>query len=205
MKVILASASPARLRTLRDAGIEPQVRVADVDEDAILSRLRDSSFPDQVMALASAKAREIAAAPGQLVIGADSMLEVAGQLVGKPHTPQLATQRIHQMQGKTAVLHTGHCVRLDIGGEIREKTACSHAEIHFAEMSKAEIEAYVATGEPLEVAGSFTIDGLGGAFVESIVGDYHGVVGLSLPLLRQMVTDLGVSWPSLWNRITVPD
>ncbi|MDY2941073.1 MAG: Maf family protein [Varibaculum sp.] len=198
MKVVLASSSPARLRTLRDAGIIPEVRVSNVDEEAVVAALpADTGFPQQVMALARAKAHAVAVNPEEIVIGADSMLEVGGHLVGKPHSAEVARQRIREMvePGMRTVLHTGHCVRL----QQREMVACSHAEVFFAPITEAEIDAYVATGEPLEVAGSFTIDGRGGAFVESIAGDYHGVVGLSLPLLRKMCSEIGVFWPDLWN------
>ena len=135
---------------------------------------------------------------GVLIVGCDSMFLLDGECYGKPHTPEVAFERIKQMSGKTGQLWTGHCLIDAKTG----KTICkiSHASVTFAQMSDAEIRAYVATGEPLEVAGSFTLEGFGGAFIESINGDPHGVLGISLPLLRSMVTELGYAWPDLWNK-----
>ncbi|RFT38773.1 septum formation protein Maf [Bifidobacteriaceae bacterium NR015] len=135
---------------------------------------------------------------GVLIVGCDSMFLLDGECYGKPHTPEVAFERIKQMSGKTGQLWTGHCLIDAKTGKIVCKT--SHASVTFAQMSDAEIRAYVATGEPLEVAGSFTLEGFGGAFIESINGDPHGVLGISLPLLRSMVTELGYAWPDLWNK-----
>lgn len=133
---------------------------------------------------------------GAFVVGCDSMLEIDGRIVGKPGDPRTAVERWRSMRGATGILHTGHTlVRLPDGATAE---GVSSTVVHFAHPSDAEIEAYVATGEPLWCAGAFTIDGLGGAFVEGVEGDPHGVVGLSLPLLRRLVIELGGSWTDLW-------
>lgn len=270
--LILASQSSGRLATLRAAGVEPIVRVSDVDESAVLAALarerRAAGAPgpsgaQQVQALARAKALAVAGtfkadppgpgpveagapkagsagagapkagpagagAPGTdpleagsrgvgrpgpggrdaggrdaaamgagaFVVGCDSMLEIDGRIVGKPGDPRTAVERWRSMRGATGILHTGHTlVRLPDGATAE---GVSSTVVHFARPSDAEIEAYVATGEPLWCAGAFTIDGLGGAFVEGVEGDPHGVVGLSLPLLRRLVIELGGSWTDLW-------
>ena len=265
--LILASQSSGRLATLRAAGVEPVVRVSDVDESAVLAALarerRAAGAPgpsgaQQVQALARAKALAVAgtfkadppgsgpveagapkAGPagagspgtgplgagspktdpleagsrgvgrpgpggrdagamgaGAFVVGCDSMLEIDGRIVGKPGDPETAVERWRSMRGAAGILHTGHTlVRLPDGATAE---GVSSTIVHFARPSDAEIEAYVATGEPLWCAGAFTIDGLGGAFVEGVEGDPHGVVGLSLPLLRHLVIELGGSWTDLW-------
>ena len=135
---------------------------------------------------------------GAFVVGCDSMLEIDGRIVGKPGDPRTAVERWRSMRGATGILHTGHTlVRLPDGATAE---GVSSTVVHFARPSDAEIEAYVATGEPLWCAGAFTIDGLGGAFVEGVEGDPHGVVGLSLPLLRRLVLELGGSWTDLWTQ-----
>ncbi len=138
-----------------------------------------------------------------LIVGCDSMFLLGGECYGKPHTPEIAFERIKHMSGKTGQLWTGHCLIDAKTGKIVCKT--SHASVTFAHMSDAEIRAYVETGEPLEVAGSFTLEGFGGAFIEGIQGDPHGVLGISLPLLRNMVAELGYAWPDLWNKNTVEE
>ena len=260
--LILASQSSGRLATLRAAGVEPIVRVSDVDESAVLAALarerRAAGAPSpsgaqQVQALARAKALAVASTfkadppgpgpveagdpgtgplgagspktdpleagsrgvgrpgpggrdaggrdaaamgAGVFVVGCDSMLEIDGRIVGKPGDPRTAVERWRSMRGATGILHTGHTlVRLPDGATAE---GVSSTVVHFARPSDAEIEAYVATGEPLWCAGAFTIDGLGGAFVEGVEGDPHGVVGLSLPLLRRLVIELGGSWTDLW-------
>lgn len=211
MRLVLASASPARLATLRSAGIEPEVIVSDVDEEAALTtaertRGRDLTVAEQVAILARTKCEAVAAtlpAPPQptLVLGCDSLLELDGQAQGKPWRPEVARQRWRAMRGRSGVLHTGHHLLL-VGTTAQPASAVdgvSATVVHFAEVTDAEIDAYVATGEPLAVAGAFTIDGLGGAFVTRIEGDHHGVVGLSLPVLRTLVRALGVDYPSLWT------
>ena len=194
MRIVLASASPARLATLRSAGIEPEVIVSGVDEDRITS----TDAANLAAALAQLKCRAVApqVEPDALVIGCDSVLAFEGEIFGKPAGPVEAAGRWRRMRGKSGVLHTGHCVRR--GDEEFVETASTI--VHFADITDAEIDAYVATGEPLHVAGAFTIDGLGGAFVTGVEGDHHNVIGLSLPLLRELVGDLGIAWPDLWQR-----
>ncbi|MSV77153.1 MAG: septum formation inhibitor Maf [Actinobacteria bacterium] len=208
--LVLASTSPARLILLRSGGIEPLTIAPGVDEDAVAQRANEmgliSSVEDMVHILAKAKAEAVAALPeaaGALVIGCDSALEFAGEALGKPHEPQVAIDRWMRMRGQNGTLHTGHWLidnRVPVAGELSPATGVVRSsKVHFADLSDAEIETYVATGEPLQVAGAFTIDGLGGAFIESIEGDSHTVVGLSLGALREMVLSLGVEYTSLWN------
>lgn len=193
MRVVLASASPARLATLRAAGIDPEVIVSGVDED----RISSTDPANLAAALAQLKCRAVSeqVGPDALVIGCDSVLAFEGEIFGKPAGPVEAAGRWRRMRGGSGILHTGHCVRR--GGEEFLETAST--VVHFAAITDAEIDAYVATGEPLSVAGAFTIDGLGGAFVTGIEGDHHNVVGLSLPLLRDLVGDLGIRWIDLWR------
>lgn len=221
VRFILASQSPARLTTLRNAGIEPTVIVSHVDEDAILDRMRIASGAldpaPTVLELARAKCEAVAQeAPaalisdevatkegkGAVVLGCDSMLEMGGDIVGKPHTPEIAAARWREMRGTSAVLHTGHwMILLDDSGNITGTVGgTSSTIVHFADVTDAEIDAYVATGEPLHVAGAFTIDGYAGPFIEGIEGDHHGVLGLSLPLARRLARELAISWPDLWNK-----
>jgi len=190
VRFVLASASPARLRTLRGAGVEPEVIVSGVDEDA-----RSGSTPaDLVQVLAAAKALEVAARVSgtALLLGCDSMLELDGSALGKPASAEEAVLRWKTMRGRSGVLHTGHTlVSLQAGVVVGQVERVASTEVRFANPSDDEVNSYVASGEPLQVAGAFTLDGLGGWFIESIVGDHHNVVGLSLPLLRLMLADLG--------------
>ncbi|MGC4174633.1 Maf family protein [Demequina sp.] len=199
--LVLASQSPARLSTLRSAGVEPRVIVSHVDEDAVLASLPDGTGPaDAVLALARAKAEEVVAkhAPNALVLGCDSMLEFGGEILGKPGNAGTAIVRWRQMRGSTGVLHTGHWLVDARNGRAAKQTgATSSTTVHFADLTDEEISAYVATGEPLNVAGAFTVDGLGGPYVEAIDGDYHGVVGVSLPLLRHLLSEFGVAFHDL--------
>lgn len=211
--LVLASKSPARLNTLRNAGIAPHVQVSQVDESEILRDIR--ALPaGQVLALAAAKARDVATRINltslgtycartrtktdipPLVLGCDSMLEIDGKIWGKPHTPEVARERLRAMSGNSGILHTGHSLVNSVS--FNSLSAVSHATVHIAPMSEADIDAYVATGEPLHVAGSFTVDGIGGPFIDNVEGDYHGVVGLSLPLLRAMLEECGLSITQLW-------
>jgi septum formation protein len=201
MRLVLASASPARLTTLRHAGLEPEVVVSGVDESAVTA----DSVAALAGRLAQLKAEAVAAAVAAdgspvLVVGCDSMLELDGEAYGKPGTPDLAVERWRRMRGRSGVLHTGHHVVLADRDGHRTRNAVAATTVHFADVTDAEIEAYVATGEPLQVAGAFTVDGLGGPFVRAIEGDFHNVVGISLPLLRELLLDLGVAWPALWRR-----
>ena len=210
-RLVLASTSPARLRLLRDGGIEPTTIAPGVDEDAVVERLTAmgaiSGTADMVHALAKAKAEAVLDQPdarGALVIGCDSSLEFDGEALGKPHEPEVARERWLAMRGKTGTLYSGHWV-IDNRDPRPGVTppAVGHvsvAVVNFADITEPEIDAYVATGEPLKVAGAFTIDGLGGAFLKSIEGDAHTVIGLSLPTLRELVRSLGVEYTDLWNR-----
>ncbi|KAA8879757.1 septum formation inhibitor Maf [Nocardia colli] len=205
-RFVLASASPARREVLRSAGIDPIVRVSDVDEDAIQAALPDGTSPEVVVVeLAKAKAAAIAATIPELaadcvVVGCDSMLLVDGELQGKPHTAEVARARWGEMAGRSADLVTGHCVlRLQDGQIIAEAIDCSSTTVHFAKPEPDELDAYIATGEPLQVAGAFTLDGLGGWFVERIDGDPSSVIGIGLPLLRRLLGDVGVAVTQLWG------
>ena len=201
VRLVLASASPARLATLRSAGLEPEVVVSGVDETTTTA----DTVAELAGRLARLKAEAVAAtlpddAAPVLVVGCDSMLELDGEAYGKPGTADLAVQRWRRMRGRSGVLHTGHhVVRLDRGGR-RTLSAVASTTVHFADLDDAEVDAYVATGEPLQVAGAFTVDGLGGPFVRGVEGDPHNVVGISLPLLRDLLRELGVAWPTLWRQ-----
>lgn len=197
MTLVLASASPARLSTLRNAGVEPVVIVSGVDEDQV------DGLPPAELALQLAELKCAAVAgrdglpPDALVLGCDSVLELDGESLGKPVDAEDATRRWQRMRGRSGVLHTGHCLRDTTNDHVAAATAST--VVHFADVTDDEIAAYVATGEPLEVAGAFTVDGLGGAFVAGIEGDHHNVVGVSLPLLRELVAELGRDWTALWG------
>jgi len=190
--IILASASPSRKRLLEAAGINPTIVVSNVfEEDPIYESL---SPREMVMALAIVKAhtvREIVSMPG-LIIACDSTFEFEGQSLGKPLTPEVARQRSRMLSGKSGLLHTGHCM-IDTEREI-EISDVATTKVNFSELSDVEINDYVASGEPLGVAGGFTLDGLSSAFISSIEGDYTNVIGLSLPLVRRMTTQLGYTW-----------
>jgi septum formation protein len=198
-RLVLASASPARLATLRAAGIEPEVVVSGVDE----SQVEEPDPAAFALRLARLKAQAVAgrleagAGPRTWVLGCDSVLALDGEILGKPGEPAEAVRRWQAMRGRSGVLHTGHC--LVEPGRAVEVARSVATTVHFADLADEEIAAYVATGEPLQVAGAFTVDGLGGAFVTGIEGDHHNVVGLSLPVLREMFAELGVRWTDLWR------
>ncbi|WP_454044452.1 Maf family protein [Cellulosimicrobium sp. Marseille-Q8652] len=224
LRLVLASRSPARLTTLRSAGVDPAVRVSDVDEDAVLrdaaERYGDLAPVDAVLVLARAKAEEVArvldaeagaddavdgaaadGADADLLVACDSMLELDGDILGKPRDADDARERWRAMRGRAGVLHTGHWLvdlrHHDDGGTGATLGATASTTVHFADLTDAEIDAYVATGEPLHVAGAFTVDGIGGPYVERIEGDHHNVVGISLPLVREMLDEVGVAWHEL--------
>ncbi|MFN2496391.1 MAG: nucleoside triphosphate pyrophosphatase [Pseudonocardiaceae bacterium] len=205
MRLVLASASPARLAVLRAAGVQPVVRVSGVDEEAISAALPGASPEELVTALARAKADAVAAGiaaeyPDGVVIGCDSMLHIGGELVGKPGCAEVALRRWRQLAGSTGELLTGHAVvRLRAGSRWASASGTQPTLIRFGSPSEAEIEAYVGTGEPLAVAGGFTLDGLGGWFVDGIDGDPSSVVGISLPLTRRLLAEVGVPVVSLWS------
>lgn len=219
--LVLASKSPARLATLRNAGVDPVVMVSDVDEDAVAAALPHDAAPDTIVcALAEAKADAVARSLVQtlsvedadptgryLVLGCDSMLQINGRMVGKPHTAEVARERIREMRATDATLWTGHSLAVvehqgegEGGWSVADAlTEAASTVVHFGDISDEEISAYVRTGEPLNVAGSFTIDGFGGPFVQGVTGDPHSVVGVSLPLLRKLVVQAGTFWPDLWR------
>jgi len=211
--LVLGSASPARLATLRRAGVRPYVLVSNVDEDAVVdqtvSRFGPLAPEDVALVLARAKCEAVSrclsgetcppdAPAGALVLGCDSVLELNGEAHGKPANEAEAVSRWQRMRGTSGVLHTAHWLIDDRdnsdGGTGATMGAVASTIVHFAQVSDEEITAYVATGEPLQVAGAFTIDGLGGPFIAGIEGDHHNVVGISLPLLRGMLAEINVGW-----------
>lgn len=205
MRVVLASASPARLGILRAAGIDPLVEVSDLDEEALLASVLHASPGEKVTTLAGAKATTIARRiagthPDALVIGCDSMLHIGDELVGKPTDAHEVRRRWSVMAGGMGELVTGHAVLLMADGGI-DRVAEGHAvtAVRFGSPTEAELDAYIASREPLAVAGAFTLDGLGGWFVEGIDGDPSNVIGLSLPLLRRLLAGVGVTVTDLWR------
>ncbi|MCP2260444.1 septum formation protein [Streptoalloteichus tenebrarius] len=209
MRLVLASASPARLAVLRAAGVDPVVVVSGVDEDAVAASLPDPTPEELVTALAMAKARAVVDATGDehrdaVVVGCDSMLVVDGpdgqEVVGKPGTVERARQRWATVAGRTGHLVTGHAVvRLRDGAAAAEVAGSERTLVRFGAPTEAELEAYLATGEPLAVAGGFTLDGYGGWFVEGVDGDPSSVIGISLPLTRRLLAEVGVSVVDLWR------
>ena len=208
MRLYLASTSPARLATLRAVGVEPVLLPSHVDEDAAVAAAEPMTADEMVLFLARLKAeavvgRTVDGAPiDGFILGGDSAFELDGVVYGKPHLPEVARERWHAQRGRSGVLHSGHWLIDARDGIVgRAVGGVSAATVRFAsDIDDDEIDAYIATGEPLEVAGAFTIDSKGAGFVESIAGDPHTVVGLSVPLLRTLVRELGIAWPSLWNR-----
>ncbi|RSN36134.1 septum formation inhibitor Maf [Amycolatopsis sp. WAC 01416] len=205
MRFVLASQSPARLGVLRSAGFDPSVVVSGVDEDAVAASLTDPAPEELVRALAAAKAEAVFEALGghtdMVIVGCDSMLSINGEMVGKPITPEAARERWASMAGKTGELLTGHAIiRIEDGVRTKEASGTEGTTVRFGTPSQEEIEAYIASGEPLQVAGGFTLDGLGGWFIEGIDGDFSSVIGISLPLTRRLLTEVGVSVIDLWTR-----
>jgi len=207
-KLVLASTSPARLRLLRDGGISPIVIAPNVDEELVgemaMAAGQIANTADLVLLLAKAKAEAVVNNPlcqDALILGCDSALDLDGEALGKPHEPEIAIERWKSMRGRSGRLYTGHwLIDNRQGGAMPPATGrATNTTVHFVNITDDEILAYVGTGEPLKVAGAFTIDGLGGAFIKAIEGDSHTVVGLSLTTLRELVISLGVDYPSLWH------
>jgi septum formation protein len=206
VSLVLASASPARRKLLHAAGIEPSIVVSSVDEEAVTTaaaeRYGDLGPEDVALLLARAKAEDVASQiEHAVVVGCDSLLELDGEVHGKPVDAAEAVQRWSRMSGSSGVLHTGHWL-VDTrepagGGTGATLGATASTTVHFGRLDEAEIDAYVATGEPLRVAGAFTIDGLGAPYVTGVEGDPSNVVGLSLPLLRDLLGELGLAWRHL--------
>ncbi|MGW4340730.1 Maf family protein [Rhodococcus koreensis] len=203
---VLASASPARLAVLRSAGVEPVVRVSGVDEDALIAALGADAAPEHVVTeLARAKAQDVLPVLARdgisdaVIVGCDSMLLIDGALQGKPGTVDVARERWSSMAGRSATLLTGHSVlRITEGTVVGDAHDHSATVVHFASPPDADLEAYLATGEPLQVAGAFTLDSLGGWFVDRIEGDPSSVIGIGLPLVRRLLADVGVGVAELW-------
>ena len=197
-RLVLASASPARLSLLRQAGLSPEVVVSHVDESAV----KAPRVAEQVARLASAKAAEVAKQEDDaLVIGADSLLEFSGRPLGKPADAADARDRWRRMAGRSGILHTGQAL-FDVqdGAVASRDIAVASTVVYFASPTEQELEAYVATGEPMAVAGAFTLDGLGAPFVRRVEGDPAAVVGLSLTLLRTQLAKRGLAITDLWRR-----
>ncbi|TXK18392.1 nucleoside triphosphate pyrophosphatase [Homoserinibacter sp. GY 40078] len=207
VRLYLASTSPARLATLRAVGIDPAPVPSHVDEDAVAAAAGPLAPDDYVTLLARAKAEAVATRLVEagdidgLVLGGDSAFVIDGRIHGKPHLPETARERWRAQRGRSGVLHSGHWLIDARGGQIgRAIGGATSAVVHFAaDITDDEIDAYIATGEPLEVAGAFTIDSRGAGFIDRIEGDPHTVVGLGVPYLRTLVRQLGVEWTSLWN------
>ena len=206
-RLVLASSSPARLALLRSAGIEPEIVLPETDEPALAAQAKlenpNLSAQELVGLLAKAKAESVLhdlSTRGALILGGDSALEFQGEVLGKPHEPKVALERWAKLSGNVGVLHSGHYLidNRDPANPVGAQMVSS-TKVFFSKLSNQEIADYVATGEPLKVAGAFTIDGLGGAFIDRIEGDSHTVVGLSLKVLRELAAGFGVYYPSFWR------
>ena len=206
-RLVLASSSPARLALLRSAGIEPEIVLPETDEPALAAKAKlekpNLSAQELVGLLAKAKAESVLqdlSTRGALILGGDSALEFQGEILGKPHEPEVAIERWAKLSGNVGVLHSGHYLidNRDPANPVGAQMVSS-TKVFFSKLSNQEIADYVATGEPLKVAGAFTIDGLGGAFIDRIEGDSHTVVGLSLKVLRELAAGFGVHYPSFWR------
>lgn len=197
MRFILASKSPGRLRTLQHAGIDPEVVVSGVDE----SKLHDFDPSSLALKLAELKGASVARdlEGDAILVACDSILEFDGRVRGKPGSAEEAAAQWRRIRGRQGVLHTGHFVWASRLGREQQSLRLASTTVRFADLDDGEIAAYVASGEPERVAGGFTIDGLGGAYVTAIDGDPHNVIGISLPLIRQVLLDLGIHWHELWR------
>jgi septum formation protein len=205
-RLVLGSASPGRLKVLRQAGVDPLVVVSGVDEDALIASLGpDASPADVVRKLAEAKADQVASildapvAADCVVIGCDSMLAIDGRLVGKPATADAARSQWRSMSGRSGELYTGHCLLRLVDGTITQQvTESPSTTVYFGMPTADDLEAYLRSGEPFAVAGGFTLDGLGGWFVDRIEGNPSNVIGLSLPVTRSMLARVNLSIAELW-------
>jgi septum formation protein len=211
-RLVLGSASPGRLKVLRQAGIDPLVMVSGVDEDAVAAALGPEASPRQVVcALAQAKAEQVASNLAAVndsvaancvdcvVVGCDSLLYIDGRLCGKPQSVAEARELWRSMAGRAGILYTGHCViRLLDHKIVYNRSEPSNTTVHFGRPSPEDLEAYLATGESLRVAGGFTLDGLGGWFIDGVDGDPSAVVGIGLPLVRSLLGRAGLSIAALW-------
>ncbi|SON60459.1 Maf-like protein [Mycobacterium simulans] len=208
-RLVLGSASPGRLKVLRQAGIDPLVIVSGVDEDMVTAGVGPDAAPTEVVsALALAKAVQVTGtlsgpqsivAADCVVVGCDSLLYIDGRLCGKPRSVDDARHQWRSMAGRAGQLYTGHCViRLLDNRTVKREVETSITTVHFGSPSAGDLEAYLATGEPLRMAGGFTLDGLGGWFIDGIEGDPSNVIGLSLPLLRSLLHRVGLSLAALW-------
>ncbi len=199
MHLVLASQSPARLQVLRNAGVTPLVHVSHVDEDALTEDMPHATPEELCLALAQAKAEAVAPLyRGQdvIVVGCDSVFDLDGVAYGKPHNADVAKERWRLMMGRSGTLRTGHWLI-----DARTGDSCgavAHTHVHMGTLTEREMDAYLATGEPYHVAGGFTLDALGGAFVDGVDGDPSNVVGISLPTVRRLLAGMGVTWTDLW-------
>lgn len=217
LRVVLASGSPSRQALLLAAGVRPEIIVSDVDEEAVAAALGAAADPgDVVTALAGAKAEAVAARliaepeasarPAEtVVIAADSAFLLGGELHGKPHFPEVAWERWQQMSGQVGALLTGHCLlRIRDGRVAARAQKVGRADIWFGDLTGDEARAYLATGEPLEVAGAFTLEGRGSWFIERVEGDPSTVIGLGLPVLRALLAEVGLDVAALWRAAGTP-
>jgi septum formation protein len=202
VRLYLASTSPARLATLRSSGVEPVVVPSHVDEEAAVAAAGPLTATAMVQLLARLKAEAVADAElDGFILGCDSAFELDGAVYGKPHDPEVARERWMLQNGREGELHSGHWLIDHRGGTVNGAVgAVSSTFVRFAELAESEIDAYIATREPLEVAGAFTIDSLGAAYIREIRGDAHSVVGVSISTLRELLAGFDTPWHSLWNR-----
>lgn len=203
--IILASASPARLKLLRSVGIAPTIQISAVDEDAAVEANKWTKPSDIALGLAILKAEDVVNRMNEtpaLVIGCDSVMEQSGTPLGKPESEMVAKERLQALSGSFGTLHTGHCVIYCSGKENVMISRLVSTDVYFHSLTDVEIDAYISTGEPLRVAGSFTLDALGAPFIKSIKGEASNVVGLSLPTLRLILQELGFGWEEVLTHVT---